>query len=204
MRVQECPICEKKFETKLSKYCSKDCKHQAKLISARKYSAKFKKTIVLDDENEWKEIEGFEKLYFINKNGDVKGKNGVLQSSIGKNGYHYIALCKDSKHYTKNIHRLLAEAFLPNPDNKPFVDHIDRNRLNNKLDNLRWATVQENINNSERVEFKKGCICETKDKVKDKIYTYFRVYYFENNVKKTKRFKTMEEAEAFHQRYLPQ
>ena len=50
---------------------------------------------------------------------------------------------------SKYFHRLLAQAFIPNPDNKPEVDHINRNRIDNSLDNLRWATRQENSRNNE-------------------------------------------------------
>ena len=50
-------------------------------------------------------------------------------------------------HKDKNLHRLIAEAFIPNPDNKPLVDHINRDRLDNRVENLRWVTYSENCKN---------------------------------------------------------
>ena len=55
------------------------------------------------------------------------------------------------------IHRAVAELFIPNPENKPFVDHIDTNTLNNRVDNLRWVTAKENRNNPLTIEHCKGC-----------------------------------------------
>lgn len=151
----------------------------------------------------WKKIEGFEN-YEINENGEIKNKKGIyLKQSVGKNGYKYVALCKKSKHYTFNVHRLLAIHFLEKTEGKNTVDHIDRNRLNNDLSNLRWVNNKENANNSKNVLERKGCICETKEKYKEKIYTYYRLYYYKNNNKKSKRFKTNEEAENY-QRNLAQ
>jgi hypothetical protein len=57
---------------------------------------------------------------------------------------------KDGKPSTKSVHRLVAEAFIPNPDSKAQVDHIDRNKANNVVNNLRWATAFENQQNRER------------------------------------------------------
>lgn len=84
--------------------------------------------------------------YSINECGqvrnDITGK--IKRSFINKDsGYLTIDLWRDNKSKKYTIHRLLAEAFIPNPDNKPTVDHKDGNRLNNSLDNLRWATYSE-------------------------------------------------------------
>lgn len=63
-------------------------------------------------------------------------------------GYHFVVIMTDTgKRVNKMIHRLMAETFLPNPDNLPEIDHIDGNALNNNLDNLRWVTRLENNNN---------------------------------------------------------
>ena len=56
-------------------------------------------------------------------------------------------LCKNSIVYPKQVHRLVAEAFIPNPENKPNVDHLDTNTQNNKVDNLKWCTQKENCLN---------------------------------------------------------
>lgn len=84
--------------------------------------------------------------YSINENGEVRNDNkgNIRTPYINKrNGYYYVDLWKDNKRVKYPIHRLLAIAFIPNPNNKQTVDHIDGNRQNNSLDNLRWATYSE-------------------------------------------------------------
>ena len=97
---------------------------------------------------EFKIIKDFEN-YIIYKNGDVyskvrRGGGGFKKKILNKQGYYTIAFTKNNKIYNRCLHRLIAEAFIPNPDNKPCVDHIDRNRLNNNIDNLRWVSYAEN------------------------------------------------------------
>lgn len=92
----------------------------------------------------WKKIEGYD--YSINDLGEIRNdKTGKMKSSfINKaNGYKTVDLWKSNQSKKVTIHRLLAESFIPNPENKPTVDHKDGNRLNNDLSNLRWATYSE-------------------------------------------------------------
>lgn len=84
--------------------------------------------------------------YSINENGEVRNdKTGIIKKQyVNKaNGYLYVDLWKDNKSIKCPIHRLLAIAFIPNPENKATVDHADGNRQNNSLSNLRWATYSE-------------------------------------------------------------
>jgi hypothetical protein len=73
------------------------------------------------------------------KTGKIKAKNKDSK------GYYSESLYKDGKAVTKKVHRLVAEAFIPNPDSKPCVNHIDGNKLNNSVDNLEWVTHSENM-----------------------------------------------------------
>lgn len=98
----------------------------------------------------WKEIKGLEGLYKVSNKGRVLSmrRNLVLKTNINENGYEMISLQK--KKY--RVHRLVAEAFIPNIEGKPEINHIDENKLNNKVENLEWATRSENINYGHRNE----------------------------------------------------
>ena len=90
----------------------------------------------------WVDILNYEGLYQISNLGRVKNfkTNKILKQSIAK-GYNRIRI--KSKNYL--VHRLIAQAFIPNPYNKPQINHIDSNRLNNDINNLEWCTPKENI-----------------------------------------------------------
>ena len=140
-------------------------------------------------------IEGFE-YYTIYENGDIWSdyKKGLLKPSLNNMGYYKVNLYKDGKVYYKKIHRLLAIAFIPNPENKLEIDHIDRVRTNNNLSNLRWVTIKENNNNR---DICKGCILILKTKHKDKVYEYIQFSWYVNGIRKRKIFKTMKDAKKF-------
>ena len=94
------------------------------------------------------EIEGYPN-YLIYPNGDVwnKNSNKFMKPSIIL-GYLSLALTNNGKRQHIYIHRLIAKHYIKNPENKPFIDHIDRDRQNNNLSNLRWVTVRENSSNT--------------------------------------------------------
>jgi hypothetical protein len=94
------------------------------------------------------EIEGYED-YTIDREGKLWSKktNIFMKPYVNKDGYLYVRLSKNGKQKTFGIHRLLGLAYIPNPENKPTVDHIDINTSNNSLSNLRWATRKEQQEN---------------------------------------------------------
>ena len=95
----------------------------------------------------WKDIEGYEGLYQVSNLGRVKSlrRNIILRQGITRNGYEIVNLYKNKSKYFL-IHRLVANVFIPNPNNYPIVNHKDENKLNNCVDNLEWCTQKYNIN----------------------------------------------------------
>ena len=107
----------------------------------------------------WKDIEGFEGLYKVSNLGRIKSlnyrctkKEKLLKHGSDKDGYLNVKLCKEGKVKSRSVHRLVAQAFIPNPDNKPEVNHKDEDKTNNKVENLEWVTSKENINYGTRTE----------------------------------------------------
>lgn len=109
----------------------------------------------------WKDIEGFEGLYQVSNLGRVKSlervlnhghswKEKILKPQKHTGGYLFVNLCKDGEIKRGLIHRLVASAFIPNPDKLTEVNHIDENKCNNNIQNLEWCTASQNINHGTR------------------------------------------------------
>ncbi|MCT4321825.1 HNH endonuclease [Elizabethkingia anophelis] len=94
----------------------------------------------------------------------IRGKK--LKASIGTHGYKTISLKVNDKWTNKCIHRILAECFIPNPENKACVNHIDGNKFNNNLINLEWATFAENTQHAFRTGLQKPTKLSTEAKLK--------------------------------------
>ena len=100
----------------------------------------------------WKDIEGFEGRYQISNLGNVmslnyqlKGYPSLLTPKVNNHGYAWVDLWKNGKSYPLQVHRLVAKAFIDNPNNNPLVNHKDENPLNNNATNLEWCTRSYNV-----------------------------------------------------------
>lgn len=122
----------------------------------------------------WKDVKGFEGFYQVSNLGRVKSlkrtiirKNGktffvrerILKTTNDHSGYPYVTLIILKNKVLKPVHRLVAEAFIPNPENKPCIDHIDCVRTNARVENLRWVTYSENNLNPITVHRKQQSNC---------------------------------------------
>lgn len=107
----------------------------------------------------WKEIENFPG-YFVSDTGEVKStkywgqfkrqnSDGLLNQRTYKAGYKYVNLYKNGHMYSVKVHRLVAQAFIPNPNNYPQVNHIDEDKSNNCVENLEWCSVEQNLSHND-------------------------------------------------------
>lgn len=103
-----------------------------------------------DDGRIWKDVKGYENLYQVSNDGLVrtshKGLWEILSAGRTKHGYYNVLLHKDGKRKNERVHRLVASAFIPNPNNYPYINHKDENPSNNHVDNLEWCTAEYNSN----------------------------------------------------------
>ena len=158
---------------------------------------------------EWKKIDGFPH-YEVSDQGNIKSlySGKILKPSVRNDEYLMVNLHKDCKCFPKLVHRLVAQAFVPNPQGKPTVDHINMNKQDNRAVNLRWQTYKEQLNNQDQ-DYKTNQKSEkvkkimkkyreaNKDKIKQKHKEYceankeeikeYRKEYYEANKEKLKR-----------------
>lgn len=115
----------------------------------------------------WKDIEGYEGLYQVSSEGNVKSlereviykdgrkktlKEKILHNFISDLGYFHVMLSKNGISKRYKVHRLVAKAFIPNPNNLPIINHKDENKTNNKVENLEWCTQYYNIHYGTMIE----------------------------------------------------
>ncbi len=103
-------------------------------------------------EETWRPMVGFEGLYEVSNlcrifsfhRSSRLAEDGIKIPKLSHRGYYIVQLTKNGKQYTRSIHRLMAEAFIPNPDNLPVVDHINDIKTDNRIDNLQWLSHSDN------------------------------------------------------------
>lgn len=119
----------------------------------------------------WKDIKNYENLYQVSNLGRVKSlkryvnhsgnskrivNEKILKPVIDDTKYFVVSLWKNNNHTRPHIHRLVAETFIPNLENKPHINHIDGNKLNNSVNNLEWCTPKENIIHAYKIGLNKN------------------------------------------------
>ena len=145
----------------------------------------------------YESIDEFEN-YEVSNFGNVRNVNTglVLKKCVGNHGYYVINLMKDKKRIQKLVHQLVANKFVENKNNKPHIDHIDGDKLNNYVSNLRFATYQENQGNS---KIPKNNTSGEKGVNFNKKYGKWEAYITVNKIKKNiGYYDTL--AEASHER----
>lgn len=101
----------------------------------------------------WKPVAGYEDIYEVSADGQVRNVKRAGRKMAGvtvTHGYKAVTLYKEGQRKMMLLHRVVAEAFIPNPENKPQVNHINGNKADNRVENLEWATAQENLDHAKK------------------------------------------------------
>lgn len=168
----------------------------------------------------WKDIIGYEGLYQVSNLGRIKSlkrktisRNGntkylksekerILKTVNDNNGYVIVYLCNNGKNKMIRVHRLVAKTFIPNPEMKPVVNHINGIKNDNRLENLEWTTYQENIIHA----YKTGLKVTTKKQIESSIKNILiaceknkvKVDQFDLNGNYIKTWNSIQEASSFY------
>lgn len=149
------------------------------------------------------DVEGYDGKYKISNLGNIYSeyKKGYLKQRLTMQGYYAVSFVNGPNKKWHYVHRLLAQYFLPNPLNKPAIDHINRDRADNRLSNLRWSTYSENSLNSKSSENRKGWIGTSIYKYNNNTSRVYKVAYYgdevDNNKLKFRKFKHKTDALEF-------
>ena len=104
----------------------------------------------------WKDIKGYEGLYQVSNLGRIKSirftKEKILKFNIDRYGYSLVGLCVNNIYQKLQVHRLVAQAFIPNSENKPCVNHINELKNDNRAENLEWCSISYNNKYGKRLE----------------------------------------------------
>ena len=166
---------------------------------------------------EWKYIDGWNGKYIVSNTGRIKslyrrignGKNYTIDKSVkelkptkNKLGYKMVCLMFNGEKRQCKVHRLVAEAFIPNPENKPFINHIDFNPSNNNVENLEWCTQKENVHHSiERYRIPHNTPSKSGHKfIHKRLSGHYSVWI--KSGMPTKTFESLEDAISFRDKIL--
>jgi|JI7StandDraft_1071085.scaffolds.fasta_scaffold310156_1 hypothetical protein len=153
----------------------------------------------------WKDAVGFEGLYLVSNLGRIYSLPKKNYSKVMHNGIilktrvnRYVCFTLPPNNCHK-VHRWVAKAFVPNPFNKPYVDHIDGDKLNNMADNLRWCTTRENLNYD---NVKRNTKTGVKGVIASKYNTYYYSIVFKGTRFQSKNYKTIEETKIAREEHV--
>lgn len=175
----KCRICNSYFEKKRYNqvFCSKSCKYKNDNL---KYQPEYKLKTTPTTEQDflvdevWKDIKGYENAYQASNKGRIRSLDRVVRmgeknlrcigkifkGKINKNGYVTVFLSTHKNRKCFLSHRLVADTFIPNPKNKPQVNHINGIKTDNRVENLEWCTAKENVTHSWKIGLSKKIIGE--------------------------------------------
>ena len=148
---------------------------------------------VFDPNKEWRPIRGYEGIYWISSDGQVRNQDRLKQTWINRRGYVQVALSHEGESRTVSVHRLVADAYCDHPDGCNVVHHQDHNKSNNTSINLSWVTSQSN--NTADGEVAKKMDARARKRLKKKKRPVLRITYnHETNHYDTVAFESVSEA----------